>query len=61
LSRRFATPVRTGDARTAQLRFSGVLVVDDQAAVLRRLEAFLPVKAYRTADAIVLRPRPQND
>jgi len=57
LSRRFATPVRTADARTAALRFSGVLVTDSEPAVLRRLEAFAPVRAERTGDGVVLRRR----
>jgi transmembrane sensor len=55
LSRRFATQVRADDARTASLRFSGVLVLDNEPAVLRRIEAFAPVKAVRTADGVVLR------
>ena len=57
LTRRFATPVRTADARTASLRFSGVLVTDSEPAVLRRLEAFAPVRADPTNGAIVLRHR----
>jgi transmembrane sensor len=57
LSRRFATPVRTADARTAALRFSGVLVTDREPDVLRRLEAYAPVRAERAGDAIVLRAR----
>ena len=57
LSRRFAAPVRTADARTAALRFSGVLVTDDEADVLRRLQAFAPVRVERSGDAIVLRER----
>jgi len=57
LTRRFATPVRTADAQTAALRFSGVLVTDDEADVLRRLEAYAPVRVERGADAIVLRRR----
>jgi transmembrane sensor len=57
LTRRFATPVRTADARTAALRFSGVLVTDDEADVLRRLEAYAPVRVEKTDAAIVLRRR----
>jgi transmembrane sensor len=57
LSRRFATPVRTADARTAALRFTGVLVTDNEADVLRRLEAFAPVRAERTPGGIVLHRR----
>lgn len=57
LSRRFAVPVRTADAQTAALRFSGVLVTDSEPDVLRRLQAFTPLRVERTTDAIVLRRR----
>jgi transmembrane sensor len=57
LSRRFSVPVRTADARTAALRFSGVLVTDNEPDVLRRLSAYAPVRIERTADAIVLHHR----
>ncbi len=55
LTRRFGVPVRAADPQTAALRFTGVLVTDDEAAVLRRLEAFAPVTASRHADGVVLR------
>jgi transmembrane sensor len=57
LSRRFAVPVRAADAPTAALRFSGVLVTDNESDVLRRLQAFAPLRVERTAEAIVLRRR----
>jgi transmembrane sensor len=57
LSRRFSVPVRTADARTAALRFSGVLVTDNEPDVLRRLAAYAPVRVERTADAIILHHR----
>lgn len=57
LSRRFAAPVRTADARTAALRFSGVLVTDNEADVLRRLQAYAPVRIERAGDAIILHHR----
>ena len=57
LTRRFAKPVRVADARTAALRFSGVLVTDSEAAVLRRLEAYAPVRAERVRDGIILHHR----
>ncbi|HEX3889101.1 MAG TPA: FecR domain-containing protein [Phenylobacterium sp.] len=57
LSRRFTTPVRVADARTAALRFSGVLVTDNEPDVLRRLQAYAPVRVERTGDAIILRRR----
>jgi transmembrane sensor len=55
LSRRFARPIRTADAETGAIRFTGVLVTDNEAAVLRRLEAFSGVKAEFVADGVVLR------
>ncbi|HLZ76288.1 FecR family protein [Phenylobacterium sp.] len=57
LSRRFSVPVRTADARTAALRFSGVLVTDNEPDVLRRLAAYAPLRIERTADAIILHHR----
>ena len=57
LSRRFSVPVRTADARTAALRFSGVLVTDNEPDVLRRLAAYAPVRIERTADAIIIHHR----
>jgi len=55
LSRRFAKPVRIADAQTGQIRFTGVLVVDDQQAVVRRLEAYTGVSADTSATAVVLK------
>ena len=57
LSRRFAVPVRTADARTASLRFSGVLVTDSEPDVLRRLQAFVPLRVEQAPGAIVLHSR----
>jgi transmembrane sensor len=57
LSRRFGTPVRTADAQTAALRFSGVLVTDNEADVLRRLTAYAPVRVERTSTEIILHRR----
>lgn len=57
LSRRFNVPVRTADAKTAALRFSGVLVTDNEPDVLRRLAAYAPVRVERTTDAIILHHR----
>jgi transmembrane sensor len=55
LTRRFGTTVRPADARVAQLRFTGVLVADNEAAVFHRLEAFAPIEAVRTTEGIILR------
>lgn len=57
LSRAFATPVQVrGVAR--DMTFTGVLVLDDEGAVVRRLQAFLPLDADRSNGAIVLSSRP---
>ena len=57
VSRRFDVPVRTADAATGSLRFSGVLVLDDATDVVRRIEAFAPVVAETSDNGIVLRRR----
>ena len=54
LSRSLGRPVRVADAATGQIRFSGVLALDDKDAVLRRLEAFAPVRAEVHADGVLL-------
>jgi transmembrane sensor len=56
LNRYFETPVRvTGPA--ANLRFSGVLVIDTEDAVVARLQAFLPISVDRASDGLTLRMR----
>jgi transmembrane sensor len=50
LTRSLGTPVRVADAATGQLRFSGVLTLDDKAAVMRRLQAFAPIRAEAEAE-----------
>lgn len=53
LTRAFATPVDVSpDARA--VTFTGVLVLDDENAVVGRLGAFLPIKADRSQGRIVL-------
>lgn len=56
LSRAFSTPV-TVAPEAADLRFSGVLVLDDEAAVIGRLERFLPIKATRGPEGVRLERR----
>ena len=53
LARAFATPVAVSPT-VADLRFSGVLVLDDENAVVARLAAFLPVEVDRSETKIVL-------
>lgn len=56
LSRAFPTPV-TVAPDAANLRFSGVLLLDDQAMVIDRLERFLPIKATRGPEEVRLERR----
>ena len=49
------------DTVAAALKFTGVLVVADEEAVLRRLEELLPVAADRSANLVVLRHRTSVD
>ncbi|WGM30722.1 FecR domain-containing protein [Brevundimonas sp. NIBR11] len=56
LSRAFSTPV-TVAPDAADLRFSGVLLLDDEAAVIGRLERFLPIKATRGPQGVCLERR----
>lgn len=56
LNRYFDTPVRVvGPA--GSLRFSGVLKIDSQDAVLRRLQGFLPLSAQTDAKGVTLQMR----
>jgi transmembrane sensor len=57
VGRRFGKDIRTADAVTAGLRFTGVLVLDDEAAVLERLSALASVDAVRVGDVVTLRRR----
>jgi transmembrane sensor len=54
----FDRPIRLEGENTATLRFSGVLIVDAQDAMVRRLTSLMPISATPTDDAIVLRGRP---
>ncbi|RAK58421.1 iron dicitrate transport regulator FecR [Phenylobacterium hankyongense] len=59
LSRRFPKTIRVApDA--AELPFTGVLRLDNEEAVVRRLETFLPVTASHTAAEISLSARPSS-
>jgi transmembrane sensor len=57
MNRLFPRPVRLGDAQTANMRLSGVLIVDEQDAMVDRLSHLLPVRTTTTKDAIVIRAR----
>lgn len=57
MNRLFPRPVKLADAEAANLRLSGVLIVDDQDAMVDRLSHLLPVRTTTTDDAIVIRAR----
>ena len=60
LNRYFPRPVAL-DTEAKRLKFSGVLVIADEDAVLRRLEELLPVAADRSADsALLIRHKVRN-
>ena len=58
LNQQFARPIAIEDPALAQTKVSGVLVLDDQAAVIRRLALLAPVKALPSGDGISLRSDP---
>jgi transmembrane sensor len=57
MNRLFPRPVKLGDAEAANMRLSGVLIVDEQDAMVDRLSHLLPVQTTTTKDAIVIRAR----
>jgi transmembrane sensor len=57
MNRLFPRPVKLGDAEAANMRLSGVLIVDEQDAMVDRLSHLLPVRTTTTKDAIVIRAR----
>jgi transmembrane sensor len=60
LSRRFTRPVHIADPETGKLRFTGVLMMDDEDAVVRRLEAYAPIRARSSDREILLRRIPPH-
>jgi transmembrane sensor len=58
LNEQFQRPIILEDAALAQVRVSGVLVLDDQAAVIRRLALLAPIKALPSARGVMLRSDP---
>jgi transmembrane sensor len=57
LNRLFPRPVKLADTRAADMRLSGVLIVDKQDAMVGRLSQLLPVRTTTTQDSIVIRAR----
>jgi transmembrane sensor len=58
LNQQFAGPITLADPALAQTRVSGVLVLDDEAAVIRRLALLAPVKALPSGNGVLLRSDP---
>jgi transmembrane sensor len=56
LDRAFTVPVEVSPS-AADMRFSGVLVIDNEDAVITRLQAFLPIEVNRSDNRIVLNSR----
>ncbi|MBO9707359.1 MAG: FecR domain-containing protein [Caulobacter sp.] len=56
LNRYVATPIRV-DPSAASVKVSGVLLVDEETAMIRRLELFAPVVSQRSGGEIVLKAR----
>ena len=57
MNRLFPRPVKLGDAKAGTMRLSGVLIVDEQGAMVDRLSHLLPVRTTTTDDAIVIQAR----
>ncbi|MBO9560892.1 MAG: FecR domain-containing protein [Caulobacter sp.] len=57
LNRYVATPIRV-DPSAASVKVTGVLVVDEEAAMIRRLELFAPVISQHSGSEILLKAKP---
>lgn len=55
LNEQFPTPIRLEDPALAATPISGVLILDDQDAVIRRLALLVSVSAVRSGDSVTLR------
>jgi transmembrane sensor len=56
LNRYVATPIRV-DPTAASVKVSGVLLVDEEAAMIRRLELFAPIVSQKSGGEIVLKAK----
>lgn len=61
LNQQFPTPIRIDDPELAATPVSGVLILDNQAAVIRRLALLVPVRAVGSDAGVVLRRDPASD
>lgn len=55
LNQQFVTPIRIEDPSLLNTPISGVLVLDDQASVIRRLALLVPISAVRSERGVILR------
>lgn len=58
LNQQFSTPIRIEDPALAATPISGVLVLDSQDAVIRRLALLVPISAVRSGTGLVLKRDP---
>ncbi|HWW26280.1 MAG TPA: iron dicitrate transport regulator FecR, partial [Caulobacter sp.] len=56
LNRYVATPIRV-DPSAASVKVSGVLLVDEEAAMIRRLELFAPIVSQHSGGEILLKAK----
>jgi transmembrane sensor len=61
LNQQFSTTISIDDPELATTLISGVLILDDQAAVIRRLALLVPISAVRSGPGVVLRRNPASD
>lgn len=55
LNQQFSTPIRVEDATLAATPISGVLILDNQEAVIRRLALLVPISTVRSDAGVILR------
>lgn len=60
LNQQFDTPIRVDDPTLAATPISGVLVLDNQAAVIRRLALMVPIETVRSDAGVILRRDPAS-
>jgi len=60
LNQQFATQIQVDDPTLAATPISGVLVLDNQDAVIRRLALLVPISAVRSGQGLVLRRDPAS-
>lgn len=61
LNQQFSTPILIEDPELAATPISGVLVLDDQASVIRRLALLVPITTVRSGAGMVLRRDTASD